>query len=121
MTDSTTVDILSLEDFQATLDARLSEIESVIAGMRTRLAGHPPALGTFADGVTTSGALDTLRQELADRAERLRQAILTTKSATATIIGNYRATESAGQTSAAAIAATLDGIDVALGDGVAGA
>ena len=49
MADKTTVDVLSLEDFQGTLAARLGEAEAVLHKLNSELRGRSPAFGGFAD------------------------------------------------------------------------
>jgi len=115
--DSTAVDVLSLEDFQATLTNRLSEVDSVIAGLNRDL-GAPPALGAFLDAKALAADFDTRRQQYADRLQRLRTAIVAAQTATATIIANYRTTEQLNHASAADIAGQLGGVGAAL-EGVA--
>jgi hypothetical protein len=115
--DSTTVDVLSLEDFQATLASRLSEVDTVIARMHSELSGRPPALGGFLDAKRSASEFDTLHQQYLQRVDRLRTAIVAAQSATATIIANYRSTEQRNHASAADVGRQLNGVTVALQEG----
>ena len=117
--DSTAVDVLSLEDFHATLATRLSEVDSVIAGMGRDLS-TPPAFGEFLDAKESAADFDTRRRAYAQRLDRLRAAIVAAQSATATIIANYHSTEQRNQANAADIAQRLDGVRAALQDGATG-
>jgi methyl-accepting chemotaxis protein len=112
--DSTAVDVLSLEDFQATLASRLSDVDSVIAKFRGDL-GSRPALGEFLDAKVSAWEFEGLRQQYARRLDRLRAAILAAQAATATIIANYHSTERRNHANAADIARQLDGVSAALG------
>jgi hypothetical protein len=117
--DSTSVDVLSLEDFHATLANRLSEVDSVIAGINRDLA-TAPALGDFLDGKVSAVDFTSQRDAYLARANRLRSAIVAAQTATATIIANYKSTEQRNHANAADIAARLDGVGSALQDGASG-
>jgi hypothetical protein len=117
--DSTSVDVLSLEDFHATLANRLSEVDSVIAGMNRDLSS-PLALGEFLDAKLGSADFTGRRSDYLARMNRLRSAIVAAQTATATIIANYRSTEQRNHANAADIARQLDGVTSALRDGATG-
>lgn len=118
--DSTSVDVLSLEDFHATLANRLSEVDTVIAGINRDLA-TAPAFGDFLDGKVSAADFVNLRDDYLARINRLRSAIVAAQSATATIIANYKSTEQRNHANAADIAHQLDGVGAALQDGATGA
>jgi hypothetical protein len=117
--DSTSVDVLSLEDFHATLAHRLSEVDSVIAGMNRDLA-TAPAFGDFLDGKASAADFLSRREDYLARANRLRSAIVAAQTATATIIANYKSTEQRNHANAADIAGQLGGVGSALQDGASG-
>ncbi|MBB5829216.1 MULTISPECIES: hypothetical protein [Micromonospora] len=114
MTGRTTVDVLSLEDFQRRLAARLSEAEAVLRKLTTELQCRPPDLGTFADATSNARRYSALQTSYAQRVERLRDAVKAAQSATGTILTNYRTTEARNAANAADIAAALTGVDDAL-------
>lgn len=112
--DNTDVDLLSLEDFHATLDARLSEANAVLSALDTTLRGKTPALGTFADATKTATRYQQLYQQHLDRAGRLVRAVTAAKTATATILANYRTAEQRNRASASDIARVLSGVGTEL-------
>jgi hypothetical protein len=114
--DSTRVDVLSLEDFHATLAARRSEVESVRTGL-DNLLGVRAGFGTFEDANLQAAYYDALYVSIFDRVDRLHQAIVAAQTATETIIANYRSTEERNHANAADIAAHLGGIGSALDEG----
>ena len=117
MTERTRVDVSSLEDFHRTLAARLGEAETVLSKLDNELACRPPALGRFADADEQATRYTQLQMQHADRARRLRTAIVAAQQATATIIANYTTTEARNSANAAAIAGVLGNVDAALGEG----
>lgn len=117
MADKTTVDVLSLEDFQRNLTGRLSEAEAIVSKLGDQLSGRPPALGRFFDGTDTANTYESLQSEFTDRAARLRTAVGATRTATEAIIANYRTTEERNAATAADIARSLGGVDEALNGG----
>lgn len=114
MTGRTTVDVLSLEDFQLRLAGRLTEVESVLRKLNTELQCRPPALGTFADATGNARRYTETHASYAAQVERLRKAIIAAQTATSTIMANYRTTEARNAATAADIMAALAGVDEAL-------
>jgi hypothetical protein len=114
MTDRATVDVLSLEDFQSTLTARLSEIDGVLSKLRNTV-NTPPKLGTFADATACANAYVVRHEHYLGRAQQLKEALQATRDATETICANYRTTEARNNANAADIAAALGGVHEALG------
>jgi hypothetical protein len=123
--DKTDVDLLSLEDFKATLDARLSEANAVLTALTTTLAAGPsrtgevtqakvPALGTFADATQTANRYQQLYLQHLDRAARLVRAVTAAKTATSTILTNYRTAEERNRASASDISRVLSGVGTEL-------
>ena len=112
--DKTSVDLLSLEDFDRTIDARLSEANAVVTALTTTLKGETPALGTFQDASTTAGRYHALYQDYLDRANRLVGALTAAKTATATILHNYRTAEERNHANAKDIASVLSGVGTEL-------
>jgi hypothetical protein len=122
MTDNNTrVDVLSLEDFHATLGARLAEATAILTKLETELRDRPPALGTFEDGQRQASDYSTLYQQHVERAGRLKSAIEAAQAATATIIANYHSTEELNRSSAIDIGNQLGGVKDALDGGQRGA
>ena len=113
----TSVDVLTLEQFNATLVSRLSEARALLTKLNTDLAGKVPALGTFADGVTTTQQYTDLRHTSVQRVERLIEAIVAVQTATGTILDNYRTTEARNHANAADIAQVLGDLPAVLNGG----
>jgi len=121
MTDQgTRVDVLSLEDFNATLTTRLNEAEALLTKLNTDLKGKSPALGTFIDGAQTADHYADLYQQYVQRIGRLKSAIVAAQTATTSVISNYKTTEALNHASATDIANKLGGVSVALNDGSTG-
>jgi ABC-type transporter Mla subunit MlaD len=112
--DNTEVDLLSLEDFYKTLDNRLNEANAVLTALTTTLAGKVPALGTFQDATGTSSRYHTLYEQHLDRAHRLVRAVTAAKTATATIMANYRTAEARNHANAKDIASILGDVGTEL-------
>jgi hypothetical protein len=109
----TTVDVLSLEEFQGTLKARLSEINAVLSKLNGA-ASATPRLGTFADAAICAEAYAARHAQYVARAQQLKDALQAAYDATETIITNYRTAESRNQANAYDIADVLGGVDKAL-------
>ena len=103
---NTTVDVDSLQEFQDQLTLRLSEIDHVINVMSNRMSSTLP-IGTFhhASQIASNYAR-RWAQHLAN-ANRLRNAIVATQTATAEILKNYTTTEQLNEASANEIASTV--------------
>lgn len=110
----TTVDMLSLADFHATLKGRLAEVDAVLAKLNNELACKPPALGTFTDANVARGEYEAARGVFTRRATQLRSAILAAQDATEQILKNYRTTEARNAADAREIASALGGVHKAL-------
>lgn len=118
MTDKgTRVDILSLEDFNATLTTRLGEAEALLTKLNSDLRGQKPELGTFIDGNETATQYANLYTQYVQRIGRLKSAIVAAQTATGDIIKNYTTTEALNHASATDIVRKLDGVSSALNDG----
>jgi hypothetical protein len=115
--ESTTVDVLSLEDFQTTIAARLDEANSLLTTLNTTLHNARPALGGFQDAVDTAGRYTDLHGEHAAGVQRLIDAITAAQTATTTIIHNYRTTEARNEANATDIANTLSPVGEVLNGG----
>lgn len=113
MTDRSTVDVLSLEEFRGKLDARLAEVNSVLRKLRNKV-DDPPKLGTFADAQACAGTYQTEYHRSLERAERLRDALAAARDATQEIATNYRTAEARNQANATEIASALGDVDRAL-------
>lgn len=110
----TRVDILSLEDFRKTLDARLTSAQTALSTLNGKLATGTLKLGGFADATATAGSYRRTYDAHVDRIRRLISAIETARDATDTIIKNYSTTEARNKANAADIARMLGGVDNAL-------
>lgn len=114
MTDpTTTVDILSLEAFRATLDTRLTEAEGLLSDLKTKVEVSP-ALGAFTDATETRSNYGNRRSAHVERVDRLVASIRMARDATDTIIRNYRTTEARNNANASDIASVLGGVAAAL-------
>jgi len=117
MNSKTTVDVLSLEDFQATLDARLVEVDNALHKIKSEMGGRAPALGGFHDATLQAKKYERFYDEQLDHVQRLKRALLAARKATRTILENYRTTEERNAANSADIAGILAGVDTALKDG----
>jgi hypothetical protein len=113
MTDRSTVDVLSLEEFRVKLEARLAEISSVLTKLRSKV-DEPPKLGTFIDAKICAGTYQVECHRSVERAERLRDALTAARDATQAIATNYRTAEARNNANATEIASALGGVDRAL-------
>ncbi|WP_405114197.1 hypothetical protein OG559_08910 [Micromonospora sp. NBC_01405] len=114
MTGRTTVDVLSLEDFHLRLAGRLTEAEAVLRKLKTETQCRPPELGTFTDAASNARRYSDLHTSYVQQVERLRDAVRAARSATGTILTNYKTTEDRNAANSADIAAVLGGVDDAL-------
>lgn len=114
---TTTVDVLTLEDFQRSLQARLREARAVLDRLTQDLQCRSPALGTFQDGLNTAEQYQSIHQQEANRASRLVSALEAALTATESIIRNYRTTEARNNANSGDIAGVLGGVDSALNGG----
>jgi hypothetical protein len=119
MPDRTTVDILSLEEFNKTLATRLHEVEAMLTKLDVGLGGKAPKLGTFQDANAKQAQHADLHDQYVRRIGRLKSAILAAKRATNDIIANYTTTEARNHASAVDIRNELGGVDIALSGGPA--
>lgn len=87
------VDVLSLEGFQATLDARLSEAESVRTSLLEVLQRTAPQLGTLPDAAHVSERYQTLYDQHVAGIDVLLNALRATGEALASIIETYQTNE----------------------------
>jgi hypothetical protein len=111
---STKVDVLSLENFQVTLQARLDEARAMVTTLSVQLAGRTPRLGTFQDGSQLATTYRTLRSQQLERARRLVTALEAAQTATSAIVAAYHTTEQRNQANVTDIAARLGGVAEAL-------
>ncbi|WP_346536790.1 hypothetical protein [Micromonospora sp. DPT] len=120
MTGRTTVDVLSLEDFHQRMADRLAQAEAALKKLNTELQCRPPALGSFTDASSNARRYSEMQASYAEQVSRLRRAVEASRTATHTIMTNYRTTEARNAANAADIEAALNGVDEALnerGDG----
>ena len=114
MTGRTTVDVLSLEDFHQRLADRLAQAEAALKKLNTELQCRPPALGSFTDASSNARRYSEMQASYAEQVARLRRAVEASRTATHTIMTNYRTTEARNAANAADIEAALNGVDEAL-------
>lgn len=107
----TRVDVLSLEDFHQRLAARITEADQLLKKLNTELQCRPPALGSFADAVSSTRQYTDLHTRYVDRVQRLRKSLVAVQEATQKILDNYRTTEARNKANAADIARVLGGVD----------
>jgi hypothetical protein len=110
------VNVLSLEDFQASLDARIAQVDFLLRQI-DQLACRNVPLGRFPDASTQVTAHGDLERTFADRLRRLHTATEAAKQATAQILANYTTVEERNVANAQDIAAQLGGVTSALGRG----
>jgi hypothetical protein len=114
MADSPTrVDVVSLEDFRATLNTRLTAANSLLRTLENSVDAQPP-LGGFVDAGHTASRHGNRRDAQLDRVHRLVAAIQAAQVATDLIISNYRTAEARNTANVTDIAAALDGVHSAL-------
>lgn len=113
-TQDTRVDILSLEDFRKTLDARLSAARSVLSTLNGSLGNGQIKLGAFDDANTAARSYQSVHSIHVARIQRLISAIEAARTATDTIIRNYKTAEARNKANVADIAAALGGVNTAL-------
>jgi len=89
----TAVDVLSLEGFKATLDARLSEAHALRTSLAEQMRREAPDLGKLPDADYVRGRYLDLYDQHVDRVSKLIGAIEATQVAITTIIDNYETTE----------------------------
>jgi hypothetical protein len=91
--ERTVVDVLSLEGFQSTLDARLSEALAIRTTLTEQMGRTPPKLGNFHDADYVGQRYLDLYDQHLDRIGRIITAIEATQVAIKTIIENYETDE----------------------------
>lgn len=116
MTGRTTVDVLSLEDFHQRMADRLAQAEAALKKLNTELQCRPPALGSFTDASSNARRYSEMQASYAEQVARLRRAVEASRTATHTIMTNYRTTEARNAANAADIEAALNGVDEALNE-----
>ena len=99
---TTNVDILSLEDFRATLDTRLTDAEAAMTALQ-EAAECGMELGIFADAQFASSTYKNHYIEHLEKAARLVAAIKVAQTSTDTIISEYKDVEARNAASAADI------------------
>ena len=72
---STNVSVLSLEDFKATLQHRLDDVDAML-GKLDELSGGRIPLGAFQDAAVSADNYDWKLTQYVSRVERLREAIV---------------------------------------------
>jgi hypothetical protein len=108
--NTTMVDVLTLEGFKATLDARLDEAESVKTNLVELLRRTEPELGDLADARYVCRRYKSLYDQHLNRVVTLIDAINATKEALTTIISNYTTNEARQTANALDIADALGAI-----------
>jgi hypothetical protein len=114
---TTTVDVLSLEDFHTTIAGRLAEAQSLLTTLTTTLQESQPQLGGFEDANTATGRHGDLHTEHVTAVGRLIDAVTAAQTATATILENYRSTEARNAANAADISTIMQPVGEVLNGG----
>jgi hypothetical protein len=114
MAEGTTVDFISLAEFQTRLKGHLDEAEFLLARLLIQFSSRP-ALGAFQDASASSAAYISRWRAQVERTRRLVVALQAAHDATAEILTKYRTTEELNQAKAEDLAARLVGVTVALG------
>jgi hypothetical protein len=91
--DRTVVDVLTLEGFKLTLEARLSEAQALKTTLTEQMGRTPPSLGTLPDADYVRDRYLGLYDEHVDRVGRIIGALEVTRDAITTIIENYKTNE----------------------------
>jgi ABC-type transporter Mla subunit MlaD len=119
--EKTIVDVLSLEGFRSTLDARLDEAQSALTNLTEVLRANNPRLGTLPDADYITGRYQTLYDEHLDRVAGLMHALTATQDAMTRIIENYKTTEERLAADASDISDVIDGSSASsVGGGTSG-
>jgi hypothetical protein len=113
---SVNIDVLSLEDFEATLNGRLAEADFLMRQIES-LRTNDPGLGLFDDASKAKTEHDRWVREAADRLQRLQRSLQAAKTATNTILTNYKTTEARNAANANDIAGAMAGVNDALKEG----
>jgi hypothetical protein len=114
--DRALVDVLSLEGFKATLDARMSEAIAIRTTLTEQIGRTPPKLGNLPDADYVGGRYLDLYDQHLDRISRVISAIEATRTAITTIIDNYETDEALRVADAKKIADALGDVGVPDGD-----
>jgi len=114
--ERTLVDVLSLEGFQSTLDARLSEALAIRTTLTEQMGREAPKLGNFPDAHYVGQRYLDLYDQHLDRVARVISAIEATRDAITTIIDNYETDEALRVADAKKIADALGDVGVPDGD-----
>jgi len=113
----TRVDVLTLEDFRSTLDARLSEADSALRALTAETVKARPPLGGFEDATEVADDHERRHNDAEARLRRLISAIGAAKTATDTIISNYSTAEARNRANSTDIENILGSVQTEL-DGV---
>ena len=108
--DRTVVDVLSLEGFRSTLDARMSEAIALRTTLTEQMGRTPPSLGNLPDADYVGQRYLDLYDQHLDRVNRIIGALEATQTAIATIIDNYETSEARRVADAAKIADALGAV-----------
>jgi hypothetical protein len=110
MDETSMVDVLSLEDFRAKLEGRLSEAHSVRTTMVELLRRKEPRLGDLPDADHICIRYQALYDQHLNRVTLLIDALEATRDALSTIMTNYTTNEARQMASASAIGDALGAI-----------
>jgi hypothetical protein len=114
--DRALVDVLSLEGFKSTLDARMSEAIAIRTALTEQIGRTPPKLGNLPDADYVGQRYLDLYDQHLDRVARVISAIEATRDAITTIIDNYETDEALRVADAKKIADALGDVGVPDGD-----
>jgi hypothetical protein len=107
------VNLLSLEDFHRSLDARIAQVDHLLRQI-DELACRNVPLGRFPDATAQVSRHGEFERGFAERLRALHTATEAAKQATAAILANYRSAEERNAANAKDIAGALGGVTNAL-------
>jgi hypothetical protein len=120
--ENSSINMISLVEFNNRLAGRLSEADSVLTALRqdpVLTSGglvKAPKLGNFTDALAAEQGYTTLYNQFVERLQQLHNAITAAQKATTTIAANYRTTESLNTAGAKEITNALADVPTALGE-----
>lgn len=115
--DDFVVDFLSLEEFQRSLQSRVTQAFAALTAETTPPGADPPALGEFHDAVRTAERHRVLHEEYVARLRRLVDALTVAQAATSGIVQVYRDVDALNAANAQQIGGAIGAVSEALDDG----
>ena len=109
--DTTAVDFITLEEFQARLETHLNEVGDLL-GRMTRDLSDGPELGDFHDAVQANLAYWDRWGVQYSRIQRLADALNAAHEATRSILGSYRTTEELNRAKVSDLSAQFESLSI---------